>query len=75
MGRARSSGGVSNEERDNTVNQLLAEMDGFEAEQQGIVVMAATNRQAIVPAHCVLPGLQKVGETSVRSVSREGSLC
>ncbi len=34
VGRQRQGGGRSNDERDNTVNQLLTEMDGFEAEQQ-----------------------------------------
>lgn len=36
MGRARSTGGqrTGNDERDTTVNQLLTEMDGFEAETQ-----------------------------------------
>lgn len=32
------------------VNQLLTEMDGFEAEQQGIVVMGATNRKDVLDA-------------------------
>lgn len=40
VGRARRG----NDERDNTVNQLLTELDGFEADTSGIVVMAATNR-------------------------------
>lgn len=35
VGRARRSGGQSNDERDNTVNQLLTEMDGFEADAAG----------------------------------------
>ena len=34
VGRARRGGGAGNDERDNTVNQLLTELDGFEAEQQ-----------------------------------------
>lgn len=34
VGRARRGGGGGNDERDNTVNQLLTEMDGFEAETQ-----------------------------------------
>lgn len=35
VGRARRSGGQGNDERDNTVNQLLTEMDGFSAETAG----------------------------------------
>jgi len=56
VGRARRSGGQGNDERDNTVNQLLTEMDGFEAEQQGIVVMAATNRKDVLDAALTRPG-------------------
>jgi ATP-dependent Zn protease len=36
--------GVSNDEQQNTLNQLLTSMDGLESSNQGIVVMAATNR-------------------------------
>jgi cell division protease FtsH len=43
LGRTRGSGLVSNEERDQTLNQLLAEMDGFDA-RIGVILMAATNR-------------------------------
>lgn len=50
VGRARRSGGGGNDERDNTVNQLLTELDGFEAETQGIVVMGATNRKDVLDA-------------------------
>ncbi len=34
VGRQRRGGGQGNDERDTTVNQLLSELDGFEAEQQ-----------------------------------------
>jgi cell division protease FtsH len=48
IGRKRSSGTVAgHDERDQTQNQLLAEMDGFET-TEGIVVMAATNRPDIL---------------------------
>ncbi len=49
IGKARSgaSGFVANEEREQTLNQLLVEMDGFES-GVGIVVMAATNRPEIL---------------------------
>ncbi|GLI63674.1 hypothetical protein VaNZ11_006712 [Volvox africanus] len=56
VGRQRQGGGRSNDERDNTVNQLLSEMDGFEAEQQGIVVMGATNRKDVLDAALTRPG-------------------
>ncbi|KAG2434015.1 hypothetical protein HYH02_012475 [Chlamydomonas schloesseri] len=56
VGRQRQGGGRSNDERDNTVNQLLTEMDGFEAEQQGIVVMGATNRKDVLDAALTRPG-------------------
>jgi cell division protease FtsH len=48
IGRRRGGPvGISHEERDQTLNQLLAEMDGFET-TEGIVVMAATNRPDIL---------------------------
>jgi AAA+ superfamily predicted ATPase len=58
VGRARRSGGQKggNDERDNTVNQLLTEMDGFEAERTGIVVMGATNRKDVLDAALTRPG-------------------
>ena len=48
IGRKRGTGlGGGHDEREQTLNQLLAEMDGFEAEE-GIVVLAATNRPDIL---------------------------
>ncbi len=42
VGRVRG-GARGNDERDQTLNQMLSEMDGFDAES-GVIVMAATNR-------------------------------
>ncbi len=57
IGQARSTiasmGG--NSERENTLNQLLGEMDGFES-NQGVVIMAATNRPEILDAALLRPG-------------------
>ncbi|CAE8721671.1 unnamed protein product [Polarella glacialis] len=56
VGRQRSAGfGQGNDEREQTVNQLLTEMDGFEA-NNGVVVLAATNRADILDKALVRPG-------------------
>ncbi len=58
IGQRRASGGgayVSNDEREQTLNQLLAEMDGFEP-SAGIVVLAATNRPEILDPALLRPG-------------------
>jgi len=53
--RAGSGAAVSNDEREQTLNQLLAEMDGFDV-GQGIVVLAATNRPEILDPALLRPG-------------------
>jgi len=56
IGKQRSSGGfASNDEREQTVNQLLTEMDGFNNDSK-IVVIAATNRVDILDKALLRPG-------------------
>jgi cell division protease FtsH len=53
--RAGSGSVVANDEREQTLNQLLAEMDGFDM-TQGIVVLAATNRPEVLDPALLRPG-------------------
>ena len=55
VGRSRGGNSLSHEEREQTLNQLLVEMDGFEG-HQGIVIIAATNRQDILDPALLRPG-------------------
>ena len=57
IGQRRSGTGaiVSNDEREQTLNQLLAEMDGFDV-TQGIVVLGATNRPEVLDPALLRPG-------------------
>src|SRR5438128_1959148 len=55
IGQRRGGGVVSNDEREQTLNQLLAEMDGFDP-ASGVVVMAATNRPEILDPALLRPG-------------------
>lgn len=57
IGRARGRGGFAggNDERENTLNQLLVEMDGFQT-TAGVVVLAGTNRPDILDKALLRPG-------------------
>ena len=56
IGRQRGSGlGGGNDEREQTLNQLLIEMDGF-SNQEGVIVVAATNRPDVLDSALTRPG-------------------
>ena len=57
IGRARGRGAVQggNDERENTLNQLLVEMDGFSTDK-GVILMAATNRADVLDSALMRPG-------------------
>lgn len=56
IGKKRDSGGMSgNDEREQTLNQLLAEMDGFDA-RKGVVILGATNRPESLDPALLRPG-------------------
>ncbi len=57
IGRARGRGAMQggNDERENTLNQLLVEMDGFSTDK-GVILMAATNRHDILDKALMRPG-------------------
>lgn len=55
IGKTRDSRFGGNDEREQTLNQLLAEMDGFDGEQ-GIIVLAATNRPEVLDKALLRPG-------------------
>ncbi|MDX1774967.1 MAG: ATP-dependent zinc metalloprotease FtsH [Desulfobulbales bacterium] len=57
LGKARGIGGISggHDEREQTLNQLLTEMDGFEP-NRGVIILAATNRPEILDPALLRPG-------------------
>lgn len=58
IGKSRSSGGFygGNDEREQTLNQLLAEMDGFAVGEATVIVLAATNRPEVLDPALLRPG-------------------
>jgi cell division protease FtsH len=56
VGRQRGAGiNMANDEREQTLNQLLAEMDGF-SDNEGVLIIAATNRKDVLDAALLRPG-------------------
>ena len=55
LGKARGVGPMAHEEREQTLNQLLVEMDGFDS-RAGVILMAATNRPEILDPALLRPG-------------------
>lgn len=55
VGRQRSKSGISNDERENTLNQLLVEMDGFNT-TSSVIVLAGTNRSDVLDKALMRPG-------------------
>jgi cell division protease FtsH len=57
LGKARGLGlGGGHEEHEQTLNQLLVEMDGFDTSRRGVIIMAATNRPEILDPALLRPG-------------------
>ena len=57
IGKSRNSGPMGgNDEREQTLNQLLSEMDGFDAHKSPVIVIAATNRPEVLDAALLRPG-------------------
>ncbi len=65
IGKKRDAGGIGgNDEREQTLNQLLSEMDGFDG-RKGVVILAATNRPEILDRRsCARAGLTAVSRCS-----------
>ncbi|MGP1360230.1 ATP-dependent zinc metalloprotease FtsH [Campylobacter sp.] len=57
IGKSRNSSPMGgNDEREQTLNQLLSEMDGFDADKSPVIVIAATNRPEVLDAALLRPG-------------------
>ena len=57
IGKSRAAGGIGgNDEREQTLNQLLAEMDGFSGAEAPVIILAATNRPEILDPALLRPG-------------------
>ncbi|TMA55559.1 MAG: AAA family ATPase, partial [Deltaproteobacteria bacterium] len=83
LGKARGMGPVVHEEREQTLNQLLVEMDGFDT-RVGVILMAATNRPEILDSallragrfdrHVVVDRPDKAGRLAILRVHARGVL-
>ncbi len=58
IGKSRAANGMvgGNDEREQTLNQLLAEMDGFSSDKSPVIVLAATNRPEVLDSALLRPG-------------------
>lgn len=58
IGKSRNAGGLvgGNDEREQTLNQLLAEMDGFNSNAKPVIILAATNRPEVLDPALLRPG-------------------
>lgn len=56
IGKKRDSAYGGNDEREQTLNQLLTEMDGFDGRKKGVVILAATNRPEMLDKALLRPG-------------------
>ena len=71
VGRARDNRYGNNSEQEQTLNQLLSEIDGFEP-SKGIVCLAATNRPEILDKALLRPGRSTAGSSWTSPTFRDG---